>query len=140
MTRRFKVVAIIITIITLSVSTYCGVLASQKLSGLSLGTIRNYSSLDALDGNVGMVNVLLIGVDDGGYRSDTIMLASLDGYSNRVSILSIPRDTMVTINGTTQKINADYGYSSDDAYCKPFTQTGKEQRAYSGTYPQAFTG
>ncbi|MFR0929876.1 MAG: LCP family protein, partial [Monoglobus pectinilyticus] len=109
MTRRFKVVAIIITIITLSVSTYCGVLASQKLSGLSLGTIRNYSSLDALDGNVGMVNVLLIGVDDGGYRSDTIMLASLDGYSNRVSILSIPRDTMVTINGTTQKINATMG-------------------------------
>ena len=109
MTRRFKVVAILITIITLSVSTYCGVLASQKLSGLSLGTIRNYSSLDALDGNVGMVNVLLIGVDDGGYRSDTIMLASLDGYSNRVSILSIPRDTMVTINGTTQKINATMG-------------------------------
>ena len=91
MTRRFKVVAIIITIITLSVSTYCGVLASQKLSGLSLGTIRNYSSLDALDGNVGMVNVLLIGVDDGGYRSDTIMpLPLLTDTQNRVSILSIP--------------------------------------------------
>ncbi len=131
MTRRFKVVAIIITIITLSVSTYCGSFGVTKtFSGLSLGTIRNYSSLDALDGNVGMVNVLLIGVDDGGYRSDTIMLASLDGYSKPSEHIINPRDTMVTINGTTQKINATMGIVPTTPTAKPFTQTGKEQRAY----------
>lgn len=110
MTRRFKIISVAVAIITLFISTYGGVLAANKLDGLSIGALRNYASLDAIDGNVGMVNILLIGVDEGGYRSDTIMLASIDGYSNRVSILSIPRDTMVKIKGTTQKINATMAF------------------------------
>ncbi len=118
MTRKFKVVAVIIAVLTLSVSTFGGVLASQKLANISFTNSKtSYTSLDEVDSNIGMVNVLLIGVDDGGYRSDTIMLASLDGYSNRVSILSIPRDTMVKINGTTQKINATMGFT--DTKSKP---------------------
>lgn len=112
MTMKFKIVAIIIAVLTMSVSTFGGVLASQKLANISFTNNKtSYTSLDEVDGNVGMVNVLFLGVDDGGYRSDTIMLASLDGYSNRVSILSIPRDTMVKINGTTQKINATMGFA-----------------------------
>lgn len=112
MTIRYRVVAIIIAVLTLSLSTFGGVLAAQKLTNISFtnGQI-NYLALDEIDGDVGMVNVLLIGVDEGGYRSDTIMLASLDGHSNRVSILSIPRDTMVKINGSTQKINATMGFA-----------------------------
>lgn len=106
MTNRYRICAVIIAIITMVISTYGGVLAAQKLDSLSLGDLAEYESLDTVDGNVGMVNVLIIGVDEGENRSDTIMLASLDGYSNRVNILSIPRDTMVTINGTTQKVNA----------------------------------
>ncbi len=119
MTNRYRICAVIIAIITVVISTYGGVLASQKLDSFSFGSLADYESLDTVDSNVGMVNVLIIGVDEGENRSDTIMLASLDGYSNRVNILSIPRDTMVTINGTTQKINAAMAISalskSDDS-------------------------
>ena len=71
MTRKFKVVAVIIAVLTLSVSTFGGVLASQKLANISFTNSKtSYTSLDEVDSNIGMVNVLLIGVDDGGYRSD----------------------------------------------------------------------
>jgi LCP family protein required for cell wall assembly len=51
------------------------------------------------------VNILAMGIDDGEYgvatsqpqRSDTIMLISIDPSTNSANILSIPRDTAVTI-------------------------------------------
>ncbi len=115
MTKRFKIIAIIVAVITMGLSTYGGVLAAHKLDSLPLGEVRKLASLDAPDENVGMVNVLLIGVDEDGYRSDTIMLVSLDDYSDRVSVLSIPRDTRVKIGGTTQKINATMGFGLADS-------------------------
>lgn len=58
--------------------------------------------------------VLILGSDaresDAGSRSDVIMLARIDPSAGAVSLVSIPRDTMVTINGSTQKINAAYAY------------------------------
>ncbi|MBM6893272.1 LCP family protein, partial [Enorma massiliensis] len=58
--------------------------------------------------------VLILGSDaresDSGSRSDVIMLARVDPGAGSVSLVSIPRDTMVTINGSTQKINAAYAH------------------------------
>lgn len=58
--------------------------------------------------------VLILGSDarqsDAGSRSDVIMLARIDPGAGSVSLVSIPRDTMVTINGSTQKINAAYAH------------------------------
>lgn len=66
------------------------------------------------------VNVLLIGVDVtlnnrrqvvNVSRADTLMLVSFDPQRNRVSGLSIPRDTRVDIPGVgTAKINAAYAF------------------------------
>lgn len=57
---------------------------------------------------------LILGSDaresDEGSRSDVIMLVRIDPSAGTVSLVSIPRDTMVTINGETQKINAAYAY------------------------------
>lgn len=54
--------------------------------------------------------MLLLGTDgrpgETSYRSDTIMLARIDATAKKVTLISIPRDTMVTINGERQKINA----------------------------------
>jgi len=56
------------------------------------------------------VNILLLGSDDAlttNTRTDTIILASLDTVTKRVSLLSIPRDTRVDIPGHgPDKINA----------------------------------
>lgn len=120
MSKRFRITAIVLALITASVSTFCGVFAANRLSGITFSDSQiSYASLDDADDNIGMVNILFLGVDEGGYRSDTIMFASLDGYSNRVSILSIPRDTMVRINGSTQKINATMGFAASNSSPKP---------------------
>lgn len=58
--------------------------------------------------------VLILGSDaresDEGSRSDVTMLARVDPDAGTVSLVSIPRDTMVTINGATEKINAAYAF------------------------------
>lgn len=55
---------------------------------------------------------LVIGSDaregDSTSRSDVTMLARIDPGSATIDLISIPRDTMVTLNGSTQKINAAY--------------------------------
>lgn len=61
--------------------------------------------------------VLLLGSDEReddpemGARTDTIILARVDPVENTVSLVSIPRDTMVQIEGAgTNKMNATYFY------------------------------
>ena len=49
-------------------------------------------------------NVLMLGVDGGGKRTDTIMLLNVSG--KEIHITSIPRDTRVKIGKNYQKINA----------------------------------
>ncbi len=54
--------------------------------------------------------VLILGTDgrpgEEDYRADTIMLVRVDPGNKRLTLLSIPRDTKVTYNGTVMKINA----------------------------------
>ena len=107
MNKAFRFTVITSTLVFVIFSTMLGVLAAQKLSNLSFGDEVDVYGLEEEDKKLGLINILLIGVDEGGYRSDTIMLLSVDGYSDRLSILSIPRDTMVKAEGyTIQKINA----------------------------------
>jgi anionic cell wall polymer biosynthesis LytR-Cps2A-Psr (LCP) family protein len=60
--------------------------------------------------------ILLVGCDkrdtweDSG-RTDTIMLAFVDPKKDTVSILSIPRDTYVAIQGTDNKTKINHSYS-----------------------------
>jgi len=61
----------------------------------------------------GAMNILLVGTDarpgEDVSRTDTIVLAHLDNRTNRVSMLSFPRDLWVTIPGYGKnKINAAY--------------------------------
>ncbi len=52
---------------------------------------------------------LLLGTDDGNGNADTIMVASYDVKYNRISVLSVPRDTLVDVSRTVKKVNAAYG-------------------------------
>ncbi len=88
-------------------------MAASFLSNLYLGEHITLDSLDKQD-NVGMVNILLLGVDEGGMRSDTIMLASLNGKTGALSVLSIPRDTRVLVGNHYQKINAAIGIGAQE--------------------------
>lgn len=58
----------------------------------------------------GIVNFLIVGRDSVGENTDVIMVASLHTKNNKLSILSIPRDTRVNVNGS-RKINSVYSYA-----------------------------
>jgi LCP family protein required for cell wall assembly len=61
-----------------------------------------------------MVNVLAIGFDKGGYRTDTMIIISFDPKTSKVNLISIPRDTLIGIKGKRMKLNAAFGVGKFD--------------------------
>ena len=59
----------------------------------------------------GFYNILIVGTDDDGTRTDTIMIARMDVKDHTVAIMSIPRDTLIESSMTVPKINGAYGYA-----------------------------
>lgn len=64
-----------------------------------------------VDKATGKINVLILGVDKDGLRTDTIVVACYDLDDNKINILSIPRDTRMYIGNKYQKINAAHAIS-----------------------------
>lgn len=54
------------------------------------------------------ITILLIGRDKVGLNTDVLMLMSYDTKNNKVSMMSIPRDTMVNVSRKNKKINSAY--------------------------------
>jgi LCP family protein required for cell wall assembly len=66
----------------------------------------------------GRVNILLLGIGSEGLLTDTIMIVSLDPITDKIDLLSIPRDLWVKIpNNGQEKINAayEYGWTKSEA-------------------------
>lgn len=51
----------------------------------------------------GSINVLLLGTDDGGMRTDVCMLIHYDTYTKSTSLFSIPRDYMISLSESAQE-------------------------------------
>lgn len=63
------------------------------------------------------------GDDEGGARSDTNIVVRVDPTSNQATLVSIPRDTMIDIDGYgTNKFNAAYNYGGAAATIREATQ------------------
>ena len=58
------------------------------------------------------INVLIVGKDKDEYNTDTILVATLNVENKRISLLSVPRDTRVNVNGSNMKINGVYSYAN----------------------------
>ncbi len=109
MTKFAKRTTLLLVALCLIFSTVLGVMGTKKISEIPFGENVTISELDTNSDQTGMINILLIGIDADGTRSDTNMLLSYDGYSDRVNVLSFPRDTKVVMNGHYQKLNAAMG-------------------------------
>ena len=79
------------------------------------GTVADLLKPEALDGeSTGVVNILIAGnsVDDAGHSgaalTDSIMVASYNVADKKLTLISIPRDLYVDVNGGYMKINAAY--------------------------------
>lgn len=53
-------------------------------------------------------NIVVAGVDEGGYRTDLIMFCQINRKSGELNILQIPRDTKVVNKRNDKKINSAY--------------------------------
>jgi len=81
---------------------FFGVAAAPLGANWTEGTIETGG-----EAHIGNINVLVLGVDsvDGTHRADTIFVLGINPAKKRISMLSIPRDTRVLINGRARKIN-----------------------------------
>ncbi|HEY9071948.1 MAG TPA: LCP family protein [Candidatus Ozemobacteraceae bacterium] len=80
--------------------------AGDRARGLSEMQSQGSAGISAS----GRMNVLCLGVDsvEGTHRTDTILLVGVEPHDRRVTVLSIPRDTRVLVNGSAHKINEIY--------------------------------
>ena len=112
----FKKVVLIILVVLLAFASVSTGIMFGKLSymtslGNELGDIFDEPPMR------GKVNLLLLGVDGDGIRADTIMVVSVDNVNNSIKLLSIPRDTKITLNnGKTIKINSCMGFEKREKF------------------------
>ena len=74
--------------------------------------------ITSVDEVTGKVNVLILGVDNEGLRTDTIIVASYDTDDKKLDMLSIPRDTRMWVGSRYQKINAAHAISNKSGKIK----------------------
>lgn len=86
---------------------------------ISIATGQKFSILgNTLDP---IQNVVVAGVDEGGYRTDLILFCQVNRRDGEVNILQIPRDTKVQNNRNDKKINSAY-YSGFDVMSEEIEQ------------------
>ncbi len=60
----------------------------------------------------GCATILIAGTYEGEYRTDTMMLFSVNRATGKMSLVSIPRDTLIYCEYSVPKINSAYGWAS----------------------------
>lgn len=107
-------ISLILTFIIISL--LAGIFALIKINNESMPVASNVSSGEP-------VNILLLGMDIGDpnqpnnqsiKRTDTIIVLNYNPKSKKMQIVSIPRDTLINVNGKNAKINSAFaigGYS-----------------------------
>ena len=91
----------------------------------------------------GRINILLMVTDKSGYNTDTIMLVCYNKKTEKINVLSIPRDTRVQYGNKHGKINAAYamgekGKKQEYAISKITEITGLDINYYAVIDPKAF--
>lgn len=122
----FALLFIVLLVSLAGAAVYAFVSSIQAPVSTKASVVQNPSSAQVViptDNINKPINILLIGLDDGDpdnpnspQRSDVMIVASMDPKTKTVNLLSIPRDTRVTIPGHKgyDKINHAYFYGSSD--------------------------
>ncbi|HVB65283.1 MAG TPA: LCP family protein [Nitrolancea sp.] len=107
----------------MAVSTSTSPSGASASTPVAVATPNPIANLPNWDGT-SRVNILLLGSDSRGAgevaRSDTMILVTINPETKQVSMLSIPRDLLVTIpNYGQDKINAAFAYGSQTSFTGP---------------------
>lgn len=117
--------AIIFGILLYIASSTLGKIGFESLDEGQLGL--NNDLYNEVSGNVtkeefdNIKNVALFGIDGG--RSDTIIIASINQNNHTIKLISIPRDTYVSVEGHGKtKINHAYAYGKETLALKTINE------------------
>lgn len=84
---------------------------------------------DAYTAKEGVYNILVIGHDDTALLADVVMIVNCDTNTGAISVMQIPRDTLVTIGLITNKNNEAFSHYYMDAKAEgskdPYIEAGK---------------
>jgi len=100
------ILLLIFCVLLMFMSVALGVFGANGWYLLNRGDNMDLIYIDDNHG-VGLANILFIGIDDHGL-ADTLMLVSVNGITNSINILSIPRDTRTSFGSRFGKINEVY--------------------------------
>ncbi len=114
-------------VVLLIISLVLGVLSGKKILKMPIGSKINIT-LDAPEKG-GVVNILALGTDDGGYRCDTIMLVNINGETGKVNILSIPRDTAIASRNSNGSIRYNANGVPNYNKINSYLAMGKQEEA-----------
>lgn len=87
----------------------------------------------ARDRREGFSTILVVGRDYASNSTDTIMLVAFDDANKKMSIMSIPRDTITNTNRANKKINAAYV-----THGKRIEALCEEVESVCGVYPDKY--
>jgi LCP family protein required for cell wall assembly len=127
---NFKVFIRLILLILITFSLVAGVVAggvalSYRIAGHDDGSGMEFGAgtssdkakkiTEKTEEGQTLLNVVLLGVDADGYRTDVIILAQYDLKTKRVNMLQIPRDTKIETTRSDKKINSAYAFGKEQA-------------------------
>ena len=110
--KKKKLLIFSVSLVTIVLLFFVSLSFGGFFSGVDTGN-ENEDSTVPVDKATGEMNVLILGVDKEGLRTDTIIVACYDLDNNTIDMLSIPRDTRVRIGNSYQKINAAHAIYED---------------------------
>lgn len=93
-------ILVLVLLLAMGAAAFHFVLARAPQGTASLGAHKS-----------GCATILVAGTDEGGYRTDSMMLVSIDRGQKQVSLVSIPRDTLIYCEYSVPKINSAYGWA-----------------------------
>lgn len=78
------------------------------VTGLQIGEVVEVEELDERVEKTERQNILVVGSDKSGVLADVMMIFSFSDEKDPINVVSVQRDTMVNVNGSSRKINSTY--------------------------------
>ena len=96
----WRVILVLVLLLAIGAAAFHFILARQPESDTALSVRKP-----------GCATILVAGTDEGGYRTDSMMLVNVDRETKAISLVSIPRDTLIYCEYSVPKINSAYGWA-----------------------------
>ena len=121
--RYFQVLGIALSVIVVAAAVCMGINYDQ------FGSVTGGVDSEVMpDVDNGVINILALGVDVDGLRTDAMMLFSFNTGTKEMNIMTIPRDTKLYVGNRYQKINAAHAFMKDGQIGGPEASVEAVQR------------